>query len=71
MIDDDNDDGRHAFYECRGIPKVQAIAFSRPNPWIIPVNIASLSGNNIKRVLQTILIFNVPYKLAGITVNSI
>ena len=61
---------RHAFYECRDIPKVQIIAFSRPNPWLIPVNIASLSGNDIKRVPQTISIFKVQYKLAGITVNA-
>jgi len=27
----DNDD-RHVFYKCRDIPKVKAIAFSRPNP---------------------------------------
>ena len=67
---DDDDDDRHAFYECRGIPKVQAIAFSRSNPWLIPVNIASLSGNDIKRVPQSISIFEVKYKLAGITVNA-
>ena len=48
--DDDNDDDRRAFYECRPreILKVHAIAFSRPNPWLIPVNIASLSGNDVR-----------------------
>ena len=49
--DDDDDDDRHAFYECREIPKVQTIAFSRPNPWLIPVNIASLSGNDVPQTI--------------------
>ena len=68
--DDNEDDSRHAFYECRGKPKVQAIGFVRPNPWMIPINIASLSGRHIKSIPQTISIFNVCYKLAGITLNS-
>ena len=37
---------------------------------IIPVNIASLSGNNIKRVPQTISSIEVHCKLAGMTVNA-
>ena len=68
--DDNEDDSRHAFYECRGKPKVQTIGFVRPNPWMIPINIASLSGRHIKSIPQTISIFNVCYKLAGITLNS-
>ena len=37
---------------------------------MIPINIASLSGRHIKSIPQTISIFNVCYKLAGITLNS-
>ena len=65
-----DDDDRHSFCECRGIPVVQAIEFARSNPWLIPINIASLSGHEILQVPQTIRIFTATYKLRGITVNS-
>ena len=65
-----DEDGRTSFYECRGVSRVLSIKFSRPAPWLIPVNIASLSGYNIMQVPRAITVFGVTYTLAGITMNS-
>jgi len=62
--------GRDSFYECRAFPQVLAIEFLRPKSWLIPVNIAILSGCKIMQVPLTIKIFEVTYNRAGITVNS-
>ena len=64
-----DEDGRTSFYECRGVSKVLSITFSRAAPWLIPANIASLSGSNIMQVSQAIRVFEVIYNLAGITMN--
>lgn len=62
---------RSSFYECRGIPRITEAAFIRDKPWIIPINIPSVTGASIQKMIpKAITIYDTEYILAGISLHG-
>ena len=61
---------RETFYECRGVPQVMASSFLNRVPWMIPIDIQSLTGRSILTIPKVLTIYGHGYQLAGCTVCS-
>ena len=61
---------KETFYECRGVPQVMASSFLNRVPWMIPIDIQSLTGRSILTIPKFLTIYGHGYQLAGCTVGS-
>ena len=60
---------KKAFYECRGKPTIISAAFVSKEPWLMPIDIQSLSINDIINLKPFLTIYGLPYQLAGYSLN--
>ena len=67
---DVNTTKRVEFYECRGVPIVVSANFVSGRPWMVPIDIANLSPNEIICLPPVIKIFQLTYVLAGYTLHT-
>jgi len=61
---------REKFYECRGMPQIISSSFLNPIPWMIPIDIQSLTGSLVLMLPQNLTIYGHNFQLAGSTVCS-
>ena len=59
-----------SYFECRDVPIVENASFCTPDPWLLPFNIASISGSDLTRISKEITVYCKKYHLAGITTNA-
>jgi len=61
---------RENFYECRGMPQIISSSFLNRIPWMIPIDIQSLTGSLVLTLPQNLTIYGHNFQLAGSTVCS-
>ena len=71
LLDKDNKERTEYFYECNGQPTVKEAKFTYASPWMIPFNVAQLSGYQCEQLPRVILVFDRIYRLAGYSLHSV
>ena len=61
---------RISFYECRGKPLIISATFVNSKPWLLPIDIQSLSLKDILSLKPFLIIYGFSYQLAGYSLNS-
>ena len=61
---------RISFYECRGKPLIISTAFVNSKPWLLPIDIQSLSSKNILNLEPFLTVYGNLYQLTGYSLNS-
>ena len=61
---------RISFYECRGKPLIISAAFVNSKPWLLPIDIQSLSSKNILNLEPFLTVYGNLYQLTGYSLNS-
>jgi len=61
---------RISFYECRGKPLIISAAFVNSKPWLLPIDIQSLSSSEILNLKPFLTVYGFLYQLAGCSLNS-
>ena len=58
-------DQRISFYECRGKPLIISAAFVNSKPWLLPIDIQSLSLKDILSLKPFLTVYGFSYQLAA------
>ena len=61
---------RISFYECCGKPLIISAAFVSSKPWLLPIDIQSLSPKEILNLKPFLTVYGFLYQLAGCSLNS-
>ena len=56
--------------ECRGKPLIISAAFVNSKPWLLPIDIQSLSSKNILNLEPFLTVYGNLYQLTGYSLNS-
>lgn len=70
MYEDNEDEHRETYYECRGQTKVVKSSFIYDKPWIIPLGIAKIPVTRLTKLPREIAINGQKYTLGEFSLHS-